>query len=98
MKKIVVLLTALAMIFTCTACEGDKMTTGSKVEIADANEILAKTWAEYKASVSEDMVFPVGGGNAESMVMDEPAKFDTAVETAQDTLLALFVLMQNWWQ
>jgi hypothetical protein len=90
MKKIVVLLTALAMIFTCTACEGDKTTTGSKVEIADANEILAKTWAEYKASVSEDMVFPVGGGNAESMVMDEPAKFDTAVETAQDTLLASF--------
>ena len=32
----------------------------------------------------------VGGGNAENMVMDEPAKFDTTVEAAQDTLTASF--------
>ena len=78
------------MAFSCVACGGNTITEENKVQIADANEILAKTWAEYKASVSEDLIFPVGGGNAENMVMDEPAKFDTTVEAAQDTLTASF--------
>lgn len=90
MKKLVVLFTAIAMAFSCVACGGNTTTEENKVQIADANEILAKTWAEYKASVLEDLIFPVGGGNAENMVMDEPAKFDTTVEAAQDTLTASF--------
>ena len=60
------------------------------VAIADANEILTKAWAEYNATVSEDLQFPVGGGNVESMVMDGPGKFDVTVEAAQDTLTASY--------
>ncbi len=90
MKKLLTLFTAVAMALTCVACGGKAQTEETKVQITDANEILAKTWTQYKASVTEDLIFPVGGGNAENVVMDEPAKFDTTVETAQDTLMASF--------
>ena len=96
MKKLMVLLLAAAMTFTCVACgggagnEGTGNTGGTKVEIADANDILGKTWTEYRKSAGEDLQFPVGGGNAENMVMDEPAKYDTTLEYAGETLLASF--------
>lgn len=90
MKKMRALFIVMVMTFTFVACGGNAQTEGNKVQIADANEILAKTWAQYKDSVTEELIFPVGGGNAENMVMDEPAKFDTTVETAQDTLMASF--------
>lgn len=60
------------------------------VAITDANEILTKAWTEYNATVSEDLKFPVGGGNVENMVMDAPGKFDVTVEAAQDTLTASY--------
>lgn len=98
MKKLMVLLLVAAMTFTCVACgggtgnntENDTENSATKIEIKDANEILANTWNEYRTSVSEDLQFPVAGGNVENMVTDEPAKFDTTVEFAGDTLLASY--------
>lgn len=58
--------------------------------IADANDLLTKVWAEYNASAPEELRFPAGGGNAETMVMDQPAKYDPTLEYAQDTLTASF--------
>lgn len=100
MKKLLVLLLVTAMTFACVACgnaeSGDnKETAGNeavKVEIADANEILTKAWDEYKASAGEDIQFPIGGGYAESMVMDAPAKFDMAAEGAKDMLVYSFCI------
>ncbi|MBQ7973156.1 MAG: hypothetical protein IJ291_06855 [Lachnospiraceae bacterium] len=59
-------------------------------EINEANDILANAWAQYNATVSEDLKFPVGGGNGEEMVMDTSAKFDTTLEGAQDVLTATY--------
>lgn len=64
----------------------------SKIEITDANEILTKVWDEYKASASEDIQFPIGGGYGENMVMDAPAKFDVAAEGAKDMLIYSFCI------
>ena len=96
MKKLVMLLLVAAMTFTCVACGGAKENAGTtesevaKVEIADANEILTKTWDEYKASAGEDLQFPIGGGYGDNMVMDTPAKFDVAAEGAKDMLIYSF--------
>ena len=100
MKKLLVLLLATAMTFACVACGNaengeNKGTTENetvKVEIADANEILTKTWDEYKASASQDIQFPIGGGYGESMVMDAPAKFDVTAEGAKDMLIYSFCI------
>ncbi len=58
--------------------------------IADANDLLTKVWEEYNASTAEELHFPAGGGNVETMVADKPATFDPTVEYAQDTLTASF--------
>ena len=87
MKKLVVLLLAVAMTFACAACGKNAENAGTKVEIADANEILTKVWNEYKTSASEDIQFPIAGGNVEAMVMDAPAKFDVTLEGAKDMLV-----------
>lgn len=87
MKKLVVLLLTVAMTFACAACGKNAENGGTKVEIADANEILTKVWNEYKTSASEDIQFPIGGGNVETMVMDAPAKFDVTLEGAKDMLV-----------
>lgn len=91
MKKLVVLLATLAMVLSCVACGGKTENNGGnetpKVEITDANEILTKVWDEYKASASEDVQFPIAGGNVEAMVMDAPAKFDVTIEGAKDMLI-----------
>lgn len=102
MKKLAVLLLTVAMTLTLAACGGNVESvdsaeaTGSvesnepKIEIADANEILTKVWDEYKASAGEDMQFPIGGGNPETLVMDAPAKFDVTLEGAKDMLTVSF--------
>lgn len=101
MKKLVMLLLVAAMTFTCVACGGEKeneSTTESqvaKVEIADANEILTKTWEEYKASAGQDLQFPIGGGYGDNMVMDAPAKFDVAAEDAKDMLIYSFCVPEE---
>ena len=101
MKKLLVLLLAAAMTFTLAACGSNAENNGStesaesevaKVEIADANEILTKAWDEYKASASEDIQFPIGGGFGESMVMDAPAKVDMTAEGAKDTMIYSFCI------
>ena len=100
MKKLLVLLLATAMTFACVACgnaeNGENKGTSEnetvKVEIADANEILTKTWDEYKASASQDIQVPIGGGYGESMVMDAPAKFDVTAEGAKDMLIYSFCI------
>ena len=65
---------------------------GSKVEIADANDILTKVWNEYVASGSDDIQFPIAGGNVETAVMDAPAKFDLSIEFAQDALVSSYCI------
>lgn len=89
MKKIVALLLAAAMAFTCVACGSDTNPENSvtKVEITDANEILTKVWDEYNISAADDVKFPIAGGNIENMIMDVPAKFDVTLEGAKDTLV-----------
>ena len=74
------------MTFACAACGKNAENAGTKVEIADANDILTKVWNEYKTSASEDIQFPIAGGNVEAMVMDAPAKFDVTLEGAKETL------------
>lgn len=101
MKKLAVLLLVGVMAFSSVACgnSGDagkntqqnSETTNNgaeqNVEIADANDILTKVWAEYNAKAGDDVKFPIGGGNVETMVMDAPAKFDVTLEGAEDTLV-----------
>ena len=97
MKKLVALLLATAMMFTCVACGGNAEggnTEGNnvKVEIADATELFTKVWEEYKASAGEDLQFPAGGSNPETMVMDVPGKFDPTIEYAEDSLLMQYCI------
>ena len=74
MKKLVALLLATAMMFTCVACGGNSgeggntegNEGGTKVEITDATEVLTKAWEEYNNTVADDMKFAVGGGNLEN--------------------------------
>lgn len=95
MKKIVALLLATAMMFTCVACGGNGADAGNngdetKVEITDATELLTKVWDEYKASASEDVQFPIGGGDFENMTMDAPGKYDVTSEGGVDGLTASY--------
>lgn len=96
MKKIVALLLAAAMMFTCVACGGNggeaDNSDAPKVEITDANEILSNVWEEYTTSASEDVQIPIAGGNAETAVMDAPAKFDLSIEYAQDALVTSYCI------
>lgn len=106
MRKFTVLLLSVAMAFTCIGCgktenkdKTDKTenqgNSVSDVEIKDATEVLAKTWEEYNNAASEDLKFPVGGGNIENfelVVMDTAGKCDTSLEGAKDTLTASFCI------
>jgi len=103
MKKLVALLLATAMMFTCVACGGNNSEGGNtegneggtKVEITDATEVLTKAWEEYNNTVSDDMKFSVGGGNLENfelVVMDAPGKCDTSLEGAKDALSMSFCI------
>ena len=109
MKKFTVLLLSVAMAFTCIGCgkteDKDKTDKADKtenqgnsvsdVEIKDATEVLAKTWEEYNNAASEELKFPVGGGNIENfelVVMDTAGKCDTSLEGAKDTLTASFCI------
>ena len=90
MKKLVALLLATAMMFTCVACGGNNGDAGNdgaaKVEITDATEVLTKVWAEYTKSASEDVQLPIGGGDAENMTEEVPGKYDVTVEGGKDGL------------
>lgn len=100
MKKFVALLLAVVMMFTCVACGGNGGDAGNnggetKVEITDATEVLTKSWEEYNNAVSDDLKFPVGGGNIENfelIVMDAPGKCDTSLEGAKETLSMSFCI------
>lgn len=74
MKKIAVLLLAGAMALSLVAC-GTKNAGSdkeSKVEIADATELLTKAWE----AVPEDKQFYVVGGDNENMEEGKPGKFN----------------------
>ena len=77
------------MVLSCVACGGKEVAgnNAAKVEIADANEILTKVWDEYKTSASEEIQFPIAGGNVEAMVMDAPAKFELTYDSAKEVLV-----------
>ena len=94
MKKLVTLLLAVAMTFTCVAC-GNSGSNAAGTDVKDATEILTKTWEEYNNSASEDLKFPVGGGNTENfelVVMDTAGKCDTSLEGAKDALTVQFCI------
>lgn len=106
MKRFLVVLLSVAMAFTCIGC-GKKENKDNKdktenqennvssVKIKDATEILTNTWVEYNNAVSEELKFPVGGGNIENfelVVMDTAGKCDTSLEGAKDTLTASFCI------
>ena len=90
MKKLTALLLAVAMVFTCVACGNSG--NGGSAEIKDATELLSNSWAKYMETVSEDYQFPVGGGNFETIVMDNAAKYDLTVEYAEESLVASFCI------
>ena len=99
MKKLIALLLATTMVFTCVACgnsgNDNSGNDGSGAGIKDATEVLTKTWDEYNKSASEDIKFPVGGGNVENfelVVMDTAGKCDTSLEGAKDALTVSFCI------
>jgi len=97
MKKLVVLLATVVMVLSSVACGGKEVegNNAAKVEIADANEILTKVWDEYKTSASEDVQFPVAGGNVEAMVMDAPAKFELTYDGAKEVLVFSYCIPEE---
>ena len=97
MKKLVVLLATVVMVLSCVACGGKEVAgnNAAKVEIADANEILTKVWDEYKTSASEEIQFPVAGGNVEAMVMDESAKFELTYDSAKEVLVYSYCIPEE---
>ncbi|MBR4027520.1 MAG: hypothetical protein IKJ01_08230 [Lachnospiraceae bacterium] len=95
MKKLAVLLLVGVMTFSCVACGGTNGTTNggndtqqtenqeSKVEIADATELLTKVWATY----GEDEKFMAMGGDYNNIVDGAPGKCDVAdAETLRSML------------
>lgn len=74
MKKLAVLLLAGVMTLGLVACgtKNADSESESKVEIADATELLTKTWE----AVPEDKKFYVVGGDAENMVEEKPGNFN----------------------
>lgn len=74
MKKLAVLLLAGVMTLGLVACgtKNADSESESKVEIADATELLTKTWE----AVPEDKKFSVVGGDAENMVEESAGKFN----------------------
>lgn len=92
MKKLSSILLVVAMVFACIACGNTK---NNGAEVKDATEILTKAWEEYNKSASEDLKFPVGGGNIENfelIVMDNAGKCDTSLEGAKDALSTSFCI------
>ena len=99
MKRLTALLLAVAMVFTCVACgnggnEGNGGNGGSAT-IKDATELLTKTWEEYKNSASEDVQFPIGGGDAENMTMDAPGKYDVSIEGGAEGLTVTYCVPED---
>lgn len=96
MKKLTALLLAAAVVFTCVACgNSGNADNGDSAKIKDATEVLTSTWEEYNKSASEDIKFPVGGGNIENfelVVMDNAGKCDTSLEGAKDALSVSFCI------
>ena len=97
MKKLVVLLATVVMVLSCVAGGGKEVAgnNAAKVEIADANEILTKVWDEYKTSASEEIQFPVAGGNVEAMVMDASAKFELTYDSAKEVLVYSYCIPEE---
>ena len=92
MKKLSSILLVVAMVFACIACGNTK---NNGAEVKDATEILTKAWEEYNKSASEDLKFPVGGGNIENfelIVMDNAGKCDISLEGAKDALSTSFCI------
>lgn len=77
-----------------TQANNDTQNEGGAVnaEIADAADLLTKVWDEYKTSASEDVQFPIGGGDAENMTMDVPGKYDVTVEGGAEGLTATYCI------
>lgn len=75
MKKLMTLLLAGAMVFGCVACgNGGSNESQTKVEVADAQELLTKVWDTY----GEDEKFFAMGGHFEAPVDNGPGSYDIA--------------------
>lgn len=94
MKKLVTLLLAVAMTFTCVAC-GNSGSGAAGTEIKDATGLLTEVWTDYTKTAGEDLQFPVGGGNLENfelVVMDAPGKCDVSLVDAKEALSVSFCI------
>ena len=91
MKKLLALLLAGVMVLGCVACGQKEQST----EIKDAHEILTKVWDNYNETASDDWKFPIGGGNAELMIMDAPGGFDLTLEGAKDELMYTYCIPED---
>ena len=83
MKKAVTLMLAFLMMFSFATCGSED--NGSDVQVADALEILTKTWAAH----ADEEKFPVAGGDYENSVMDAPGKFNHSDVESLDSMVGI---------
>ncbi len=107
MKKLLVVLLATVMVFSCVACgnnggagntentENTENNAQQNVEVTDATDLLTKVWDEYNTIASEDVKFPIGGGDAANMVMDAPGAYDVTTEGGFDGLVFTYCIPET---
>lgn len=92
MKKFMLVLLSVAMIFSFTAC-GDKdnsdktteETTEERVEITDSLEIFTSVWETY----ADEEKFAICGGDYNNSVMDSAGSFSVSDAEALDSILGV---------
>lgn len=100
MKKLMALLLVGVLSIGCAACgtekdnqeinnENNKENETVKVDVADTTDLLAKIWADYQKTASEDIQFMATGGDYDNIVDGQPGKFDytKAEENGMENML-----------
>ena len=89
MKKFFALMLCLVMVLGLVACgakaDGGNGGASANVDVASPEELLSNVFALY----AEDEKFPVGGGDAENMVMDAPGAMNVADAETIDYMVGL---------
>jgi len=74
MKKIISVMAVAVLTLSMIGCGGKKEPAKDAVAVADAVEILTKTYESF----DDDKMFPIGGGSYENMTADVPGAIDPA--------------------
>mgnify|MGYP002517565987 CR=1 FL=1 len=75
MKKTLIVLLVVTMVFSMTAC-GKNENNSNEINVKDSLEILDTVWNSY----DEDMKFPISGGDYNNSVDNAPGKCDISDE------------------